>query len=162
MINAKIYSSKVICYHEQKKICSHKKSHGCGDWIINIDHYLKSLKKKPGAVVGSVAFSQMNKELQMLYGKHFQSNRKDFIELLIYMKENNKSLTEIQNIVHRLENLCPGDISTDKIKLISQRSKEENYFPKSSGIEEVSLSQLSHLAQLLPQKNNLQTYGEIL
>lgn len=162
MITAKIYSSEIICYHEQKKICHHRKSHGCGDWIISIQHYLKSLKKKPGAVVGSVAFSQMNKELQMLYGKHFQSNTKDFIELLIYMKGNDKSLPEIQDIVHRLENLCPSDISTDKIKLISERNKEENYFPKSSGIEEVSLSQLSHLAQLLPQKNNLHTCGEIL
>lgn len=162
MINAKIYSSEITCYYEQKKICFHRKSHGCGDWIINIEHYLKSLKKKPGAVVGSVAFSQMNKELQMLYGKHFQSDTKDFIELLIYMKGNDKSLSEIQDIVHRLENLCPGDISTDKIKLISERNKEENCFQKSSGIEEVSLCQLSYLAQLLPQKNNLQNCGEIL
>lgn len=162
MITAKIYSSEIICYHEQKKICFHKKSQGCGDWIINIEHYLKSLKKKPGAVVGSVAFSQMNQELQMLYGKHFQSDTKDFIELLIYMKENDKSLREIEDIVLRLENLCPRDISTDKIKLISERKMEENHFQKSSGIEEVSLSQLSHLSLLLPQKNNLYTDGEIL
>jgi len=120
------------------------------------------LKKKPGAVVGSVAFSQMNKELQMLYRKHFQPAAKDFIELLIYMKGNDKSLQEIQTIVHRLEKLCPTDISTDKIKLISERKNEENDFQKRSGIEEVSICQLSHLALLLPQKNNLNTCGGIL
>jgi transposase len=162
MITAKIYSSEIICYDEHKKICIHMKSHGCGDWIINIEHYLKSLKKKPGAVVGSVAFSQMNNELQMLYRKHFQSDAKDFVELLIYMKGNDKNLQEIQTIVHRLENLCPKDISTDKIKLISERKNEENDFQQISKIEEVSICQLSHLALLLPQKNNLNTYGGIL
>ncbi|MEA2103120.1 MAG: hypothetical protein U9P79_00535, partial [Candidatus Cloacimonadota bacterium] len=100
---------------------------------------------------------------QHLYKKHFQSNPKDFVNLLIYMKENDKSLQEIQKIIHKLETVCPSDISTDKIKIICERKDAEIHLSTSkSEIEEISLKQLSALALLVPHKDNLNKCGGVL
>ena len=163
IITTKIYSSELICYDDNKRVCTHKKLHSAGEWKINIAHYLKSLKRKPGAIMGSIAFSQMDAELQSLYKKYFQSKPKDFVNLLIYMKENDKSLQEIQKVISKLETVCPLDISTDKIKIICERKDEETHWVVSeSMIEETSLKQLSALARLVPHKDNLNKCGGVL
>ena len=162
IITAKIYSSEIICFYDNEKICVHKKSYSFGEWIIKIEHYLQTLKRKPGAVRSSVALSQMKEDFQVLYQKYFLSQSKIFIELLIYMKENKLTLKDIQAVIFKLEKLCPRDISTVKIKTIIERNEEEDTFSKNSEIEKVSLSQLSDLAQLLPHRNNLNAGGGIL
>jgi len=78
------------------------------------------------------------------------------------MKENNLSLQEIQFVIFRLEELCQQDISTVKIKTICERHEEEETFSLQTGIEKVSLCQLSALAELLPHKNNLNAQGDIV
>ena len=166
-ITAKIYSSEIICFSENDKICVHKicvhkKSYGFGKWIIKIEHYLKTLKRKPGAVRSSVALSQMKEDFQTLYQNYFYSKSRDFIELLIYMKENKLTLKDIQTVIFKLEKLCPRDISTVKIKTIIEREEEEEKFSSKTEIEEISMSQLSDLAQLLPHKNNLNASGGVL
>jgi len=162
IITAKIYSSEIICFFEDEKICIHKKSHRFGEWIIKIEHYLQTLKRKPGAVRSSVALSQMKEGFQNIYRKYFSAKSRDFIELLIYMKENNLSLPEVQTIICKLEKLCPSSISTVKIKTIIERNEEEYTFPKTSRIEKISMRQLSDLNQLMPHKNNLTASGGIL
>jgi len=113
--------------------------------------------------MGSIAFSQMDAELQSLYKKYFQSKPKDFVNLLIYMKENDKSLQEIHKVISKLETVCPLDISTDKIKIICERKNEETHWVVSeSMIEETSLKQLSALARLVPHKDNLNKCGGVL
>ncbi len=162
MITAKIYSDEIICYYENQKICDHRKSYYLGEWFIKVEHYLESLKRKPGAVVGSIAFVQMNEELKTIYRNYFSSQTKDFIELLIYMKENQKSIADIQKIINKLLRISPTHISTAKIKSISERNIYEEKIDYSTKIDEFSKEQLSILSQLIPQKNISFTSGEIL
>ena len=162
MITAKIYSDEIICYYDNQKICQHQKSYHFGEWFIKIEHYLESLKRKPGAVPGSIAFVQMNEELKSIYHNFFQSQTKDFIELLIYMKEKQKTIAEIQKIIGKLRKICPLHISTAKIKSICERNICEAESDYSSEIDEFSKEQLTMLSQLLPQKNAHFTNGEIL
>ncbi len=162
MITAKIYSSEIICFYENKKICTHKKSYGLGEWIINIEHFLKTLQRKSGAVRSSIALFQMEKDYKNLFEKYFIKNPKEFIELLIYMKENNLRLDIIQKTINKLDNICPADISLDKIKTIIERKENKQTFDKNSKIETESINQLSSLDELMPHKNNLSVNGVIL
>ena len=162
MITTKIYSDEIICYYDNQKICHHRKSYHLGEWFIKIEHYLESLKRKPGAVPGSIAFVQMNEELKTVYRNYFQLQTKDFIELLLYMKEKQKSVAEVQKIIGKLRKISPIHISTAKIKSIGERNICEDKFDYSTEIDEFSKEQLATLSQLIPQKNPLLTNGEIL
>lgn len=51
-------------------------------WNIQIGHYLKTLKKKPGAIHSSTAMQQMNPKLQTIYNKYYTTNPRDFIDLI--------------------------------------------------------------------------------
>lgn len=44
----KIYPDRIIGYHDEKKIASHKRRYGRKEWSININHYLQNLKTKTG------------------------------------------------------------------------------------------------------------------
>ncbi len=162
MITAKIYSSEIICFYENKKICTHKKSYGHGEWNINIEHFMKTLKRKPGAVHSSIALFQMEENYKNLFEKYFSEKAKDFIELLIFMKSNKLLLSDVQSVISKLEKICPTDISIAKIKTIIERKEEEQTSSVNTEIEIIAIAQLSILGQLIPQKNNLSIGGEIL
>lgn len=49
-----------MIYHNNVKVAQHKRNYGAHTWNIEIAHYLKTLKKKPGAIHSSTAMQQMN------------------------------------------------------------------------------------------------------
>jgi len=55
----KIYSDRIICYHDEEKITSHKRKYERKKWSIDITYYLRTLKLKLGVLVRSSAFSQI-------------------------------------------------------------------------------------------------------
>jgi len=78
------------------------------------------------------------------------------------MKEKQKSVSEIQEIISNLRKISPLHISTAKIKSISERNNYLQKYDYSTEIDEFSQKQLSMLSQLLPQKNALRKDGVIL
>ena len=154
-ITARIYACEIVCYSNDKRICIHKKSLGLDEWIIDINHYLETLKRKPGAIENSVALLRMRQEYKELFQKHFSENPKDFISLLAYQKEQKISLGQVLVVVQKLEQVCPKDISTDKIIAIMQR-KDEVVSPESnSRDEDRARCQLFELSRLIPEQHKL-------
>jgi transposase len=162
IITAKIYPSEILCYHESEKICSHKKSLDRDEWIIDIDHYLTTLSRKPGAVAGSVAFQRMKQEYQTLFKRHFSDNPKDFIELLIYQKEKQMSLQDVLELVCKLEHACPNSITTDKIKTINERQAEPIKAKFANILDNVAAKQLLELSELIPDRCGLKDNRGVL
>ena len=119
----KIYPETILAYHKNKLIAEHSRNYGLHTWNIKIEHYLKTLKKKPGALHSSTAMHQMNPKLQIIYNKYYTQNPRDFIELLELIGE--KGLEKIQVIIKELENLSPTGINTEKIKMLSNREQDE-------------------------------------
>ena len=72
---------------------------------LSLEHYLHSLHKKPGALAGSVALKQSEPGLQDIYHRYYQERAKDFIELLLFMREQNKSLKEIEHAISKLHRI---------------------------------------------------------
>ena len=109
---------------------------------------------------GSVALKQSDRKLQDLYNRYYQDRAKDFIELLLYMKEQDKGIEEIEKVISKLNRLGSFEISTDKINLVL--AKEVRPLPSvdPGEIDRSALRQLTLLAGLIPHHSNLK--GEAL
>lgn len=157
-VTTKIYPSKILVYHNNIKVAEHVRSFGSHTWNIEINHYLNTLKKKPGAIHRSTAMHQMNPKLQNIYNKYYTENPRDFIDLIeIISKE---GLEKIEKVIKELEKINPLDINTEKIKLLSNR-KEEILIDKkevNTEIEKQSKSILNHYGDLL--KNSSEDFDK--
>ncbi len=118
----KIYPDRIICYHSEKKIVSHKRKYGRKKWSIDITHYLRTLKLKPGALKRSTAFGQLQPRLKAIYQKYYQGKEKHFIELLELTAEHN--LVAVEQAITLLEKVNPTGINTEKIRMIVERKDD--------------------------------------
>jgi hypothetical protein len=124
MIFVKIYSNLVICFNDGTKVAEHKRLHGFNEWTLNLEHFLKTLRKKPGALATSTAMHQADPTIQNIYKKHFIKKEKEFIELLQFISQN--GLEPVLKAIEELEKLSPLDISKDKIELLCKRIHNKN------------------------------------
>lgn len=119
-IFVKIYPDRIICHHDSKEVARHKRGHGKHEWFIDISHYIKTLKLKPGALKRSVAFSQVKPELKSIYQKYYKGREKSFIELIELISC--EGMDSIKDAIAILERIDPNGIGTEKIKTIVQRN----------------------------------------
>ncbi len=146
----KIYPEKILIYHKNSLIAEHSRSYGLHSWNIKIEHYINTMKKKPGSLHSSTAMRQMNPTLQTIYNKHYTENPKDFIELLELIAK--KGLEKIENIIKELEKLSPTGVNTEKIKMLCNRNDDEQITinkERTTEIEEQSKLILNHYGNLL-------------
>ena len=154
IIFVKIFTSQIICYYNNEKIAIHNRKYDLHEWSIKIDHYVNTLKRKPGALTNSIAMSQADQKLKTIYKKHYIRKEKDFIDLILLIQE--KSLPDIEKAIKKLEDIDFTDISTDKIKLICDRQNYSNdnkatfASKQSREIKEHASAMLKNLSALLP------------
>jgi len=118
-VSLRIFIDKVEIFFNNKIIATHERLNGNQEWSINIMHYLRTLNRKPGALIGSTAFSQMSSALKETYGKHFKNNSKEFIALLNLVGE--YGFEKINNIIRILE--CKKvNVNVDNVKIILNRN----------------------------------------
>lgn len=156
----RIYPDRIVCYADGIRLCEHQRRHGFHEWFIKLEHYLHSFHRKPGALLGSVALKQSDRKLQDLYHRYYQARAKDFIELLLYMKEQNKEIQEIEHVISTLHRIGSFEISTDKIKLVLAKPVRPRRIFEPGEIDRSALTQLTLLAALIPEHRNLQ--GEVV
>ena len=124
LINIKVFAEKISLYYNNEFLCSHVRSYAAHSWTLDINHYLTTLVRKPGALKGSLALNQTNDSIKNIYKEYFYDNSKDFIELLQYCKNKVLSWEEVEKAVIRLKQICPKDINKDKILSIVDKEKE--------------------------------------
>jgi transposase len=123
LVLVKVYTDKVIIFYEGVRIATHTKLIGFAKWSIKLNHYLDTLKKKPGALPNSVALQQANSKIKNLYHQYFTTKNREFVELLLFMKENNISVEKVTSSIEKIVTISPRDISLEKIKLLCSRQK---------------------------------------
>ena len=150
----KIYPDKIICFYDGKRVAYHDRIYGKNRWKIDIAHFMRSLKSKPGALASSVALSQMEPRLFQIYHKYYRGSERSFIELIELAGK--IGLERVEAAIAELEDIDPNGITTDKIITICQRV---NYPPKdeiTTKCQEIEMSSrqiLSMYAQLLNGKD---------
>ncbi len=155
LIVAKVYPERIVCYDKDTRLCEPRRRYGCHEWSIELDHYLLSFTRKPGALAGSVALRQSEGAVRALYTQYYREHPRAFIEVLLYIKESRKEIREITAAIEKLEGLGGFDRNLDTIRVLCERQVEQAVELTRGEIEERSLTQLTLLARLIPENTTL-------
>ena len=118
IIDIKVYPQKLVCYYQNKKVCEHERSNSNHGWYIELNHYLRTLGVKPGALAGSQALAMAPAKVREVFETYFTSTPKDFVELLIFLRNRGMGFDKACKAIERLKTLCPHNISLDTIKAL--------------------------------------------
>jgi DNA-binding Lrp family transcriptional regulator len=154
-VKVKIYPEEIKIYYKESKTAEHIRSFQNHKWIIDINHFIHTLKKKPGALHSSVGRHQLSPELQETYQRYYTNNPRDFIELLELIKE--KDTTTVLSAIKELKTIKESLVTTDNIKNIVYKLPGEDLRIKREDVEifESSTKQIQELNNLF----NLESMG---
>ncbi len=149
-VDVKIYSLKLEIFHDNQIVCSHKRVYSKHQWVISIEHYLDTFKRKPGALAGSLALAS-SKQLKNIYESYFKDAPRDFIELLHHCHNNKIENTHLTATVKRLANSGNGDITSEKLIAVLGNTSTINSSShcKPSQINSLARNHLLQTAQLM-------------
>ena len=151
MVDIRAYPERLVCYYENQRICEHERHYTKHGWYINLDHYLYTLKRKPGALAGSQALASAPEDVKQVYNKYFAKASQDFVELLMFLRDHDYSFKKVTEAIRVLNQTCPHDISLDKIKLLCMQNNTVTPPPMGydDPILQQSIAQLEELSLLL-------------
>jgi transposase len=115
MVFVKVYASHLYIYDDTQVVCTHPRSYERHYWQIDLNHYLTTLQRKPGAVAGSVALKQAPTWLQSIYAEHFRQDPRGFIELLQYCQLYEVTDQRLRNCVSQLARQYPSGITAEYV-----------------------------------------------
>jgi predicted transcriptional regulator len=114
----KVYAAdhRCLAQHERRRMSHH--------YYIKIDHFLNTLKHKPGALKGSTSLKQADELTRVLFVQHFKNDSKLFIELLIFLKQKQLTISDLKVAVQQCLQISPHQ-SVDKDKIIFFLTEQE-------------------------------------
>lgn len=115
-LDARIYTGFVEIYDGSERIARHERHYGRGEYVIDIFHYLKTLKRKPGALSQSTALLQADTRIKNIYETYYTDNAKEFLPVLELIDE--LGVESVEKSIKRLSEIVINDYSADKIRLI--------------------------------------------
>ena len=124
LLDVKVFAEKIDVYYNAELVCSHARNYGAHTWTLEINHYLTTLFRKPGALKGSMVFSQLSSQVKNIYKDYFIDESKDFIELLQYCKNNEISFETLEKAIKRVKQITPTNITKDKVLAVMEKEKE--------------------------------------
>ena len=151
-VNVKIYPDIINIYYKGNEIAGHERSYQAHYWSVDINHFIHTLKKKPGALHSSVGRHQLSPRLQKIYQEYYTSNPKDFIELLELIKE--KDLKNVLDAVDKLKKIKSELVTTDNIKNIIYKLPRDDAPLKNRdiSIQKASIEQITVLNEMFNLK----------
>lgn len=153
MVFAKIYSHSIKIYDSKNVLCEHNRLYERFSWQIDLNHYLVTLCRKPGAVAGSVALKQAPAWIQAMYLTHFVHDSRSFIELLQYCQFNDIDSQQINTCVNKLSGQFPGGVSSAHvIALLGNQQCQD--ITATLPPDPIALQSLENLLQLKAMMNN--------
>jgi hypothetical protein len=126
MVEVKIYANQLKAYYNNLPVCCQERQYGMFQWQIDLEHYLRTLAYKPGALHGSVALQQAPPEIKRIYEQFFRSNARGFIEIMQYCQNKNIPHQKLVKTIQELNRLCPKDVSPDKVLAMLGNQPSEN------------------------------------
>ncbi|MCD8503160.1 MAG: IS21 family transposase [Bacillaceae bacterium] len=123
-VKVKVYSTKIQCFYQEEKMAEHHRLTGCHEWSLQLEHYVKTLKKKPGALADSAALQQATKKIKNIYENYYTKNPRGFVELIELIKDGT-ALNQIEQSINELRKISPQHVTTDKIKVLCEKKQIE-------------------------------------
>lgn len=116
-VDVNIGSRELHLFYENKLLCTHQRSYRPHDWVIDIEHYLDTFKKKPGALARSEALASSD-YLYSLYTTYFKGEPRQFIDLLNYCRKERINDEKIEDSVKRLLHSGSGNITVEQLQAL--------------------------------------------
>ena len=143
-----VMNHELLFYHNDRRVASHRRSYQKHGWIIKIDHYLETFKRKPGALSGSVALASSG-YLKELYEAHFVGEPRNFIDLLDYCSRHNITDEKLKQAVRQLTQNPIKSFTTEKVKALLGNKQEDLPLPEWTQTTAMAKSQLQQLSALI-------------
>ncbi len=118
------YVKHIDIYCDEKLICTWVRGYGKLEYYIDLFHFAKTLKRKPGAIAGSTALHQADPLVKELYHRYYNGNPGLFPEVLILIRE--KGIRAVMRSAEKLYRISAHDMSADKLKTICEKQEKEN------------------------------------
>ena len=158
----KIFATRILIYDDRNIVAAHQRNYSAGQWIININHYLKTLSRKPGALSGSEALNQSHPEIRNIYERYFAEKPRDFVQLLQYINETAVTMDRIEAALNKLHHLHT-EITFDKVKAVvtsTMNKIADPFIPaKVDAIAMYCQMQLQALSGLIPDQKQFKSGG---
>ena len=118
------YVKHIDIYCAGKQICTWARGYGKMEYYIDLFHFAKTLKRKPGAIAGSTALHQANTLVQELYHRYYSENPGLFPDVLFLIRE--KGIRAVKKAAEDLYKLSAHDMSAEKLKIICEKHEKES------------------------------------
>ena len=82
MVDVSIFGEYIVVYKDNIEIARHKKIKGFHEYKLEINHFLNTFSRKPGALKHSVALKQAPEDLRRIFNDNYSTKPKEFIEYL--------------------------------------------------------------------------------
>ncbi len=149
MVEVKLYADQLDIYYNGCALWSHQRHYTSFQWYLYLGHYLETLSTKPGALKGAQALEQADFDLKRIYVRYFQTQPRQFIELLHYQRAKCLKWLQIKATIEDLLKLGCKQITLDKIKVRLENAPAlEQSAPMDGKIEQLAKEQLAQLANL--------------
>lgn len=120
-LDLRIYTDKIYIYHKEDLAAVHSRSYKKNDWQMDIYHYLRTLKKKPGALPQSTALLKADATVKKIFEDHYTKDVKTFLDVLEIINE--KGVEKTYLAIKKLENISPKDMSADKVRALCEEDE---------------------------------------
>lgn len=149
-VDVKIYSSKLEVFYDNLLMASHQRVYSKHQWIIAVEHYLTTFKRKPGALSGSLALASRS-QLKKIHDAYFIDFPRDFIELLHYCHQNQIEDMQLAKTVEQLTNYGKCNVTSEKlIALLGNKPLIASWtLEKLDQTSQLAINQLKQTAQLI-------------
>jgi transposase len=152
MVFIKIYSHWIKIYDTQQVLCNHSRIYERHGWQIDLQHYLVTFQRKPGAVAGSIALKQAPPWVQLLYHSHYQHDARSFIDLLQYRKEHDISSEVLCACINKLASQFPSNVSNAHIIALLGNQPEAIAVPANEP-DPIAVRSMENLLELTAMMN---------
>ena len=127
-IKVKAGAKKIKLFVEGKLVAVHERCWGLHQWIMDINHYLKTFERKKGALAQSECLKQAPTKIKNIYYKYYIGKEKEFLELLLYLREN-QNIDEVMGAIQQLKDIRLDYVSTERILFICEQSSSTQSDP---------------------------------
>lgn len=159
-VEVRLYALHLEVYDRDgsRLLARHPRHHTTHCYYIELAHFLPTLRRKPGALLGSLAWQQAEAALRQTFLDYFDPHQvKDFIEAMLWVEQQGFSWADVQESLHQASRgQAHRYLNADTLKalLLCQRQStlaHEQVHPASTqqnAIQQQATSQLQQYQQL--------------
>jgi transposase len=151
-VDVSIHSRELHVFYRNNRVAFHSRGFGKHQWMVDVEHYLSTFRRKPGALASSVALVS-NIYLKTLYRDYFHDAPRSFIDFLNYCRERKVSGEKLEESVKRLLSTGNGLLTTEKLQALLGNETPAREQSVDDRISQLSRQHLSELTALMYQIN---------